>query len=81
MLSNKNEYYLESQNLSSLYSFFNLANFSFNASVLRFFSRTFPELIVNTDCSFYPLFRFKSTFIRDEKVRRGVVATSRGRGG
>lgn len=81
MLSNKNEYYLESQNLSSLYSFFKLTNFSLKASVVRFFSRTFPELIVNAECCFYPLFRFKSTFIREEKVRRGVVAASRGRGG
>lgn len=81
MLSNKNEYYLESQNLRFLYSFFKLRNYSFNASVLHFFSRTFPELIVNADCSFCPLFRFKSSFIRDEKVRRSVVATSRGMGG
>lgn len=81
MLSNKNEYYLESQNLSFLYSFFKVRNFSFNTSVLRFFSRTFPELIVNADCCFCLLFRFKSSFIRDEKVRRSVGATSRGRGG
>ena len=80
MLSNKNEYYLESQNLSFLYSFFKLRSFSLNTSVLHFFSRTFPELIVNADRYFCPLSRFKS-FIRDEKVRRGVVATSRGRGG
>lgn len=81
MLSNKNEYYLESQNLSFLYGFFKLRNFSFNTIVLHFFSRTFPELIVNADCCFCPLCRFKSPFIRDEKVRRSVVATSRGRGG
>ena len=78
MLSNKSEYYLESQNPSF---FIIIVFFSFNTSVLHFFSRTFPELIVNADCCFCPLFRFKSPFIRDEKVRRSVVATSRGRGG
>ena len=79
MLSNKNECYLESQTLSFLYVFFKLRNFSFNTSVLHFFSRTFPELIVNVD-RFCLLCRFKSSFIRDEKVRRSVVATSGGRG-